>query len=111
MNQESLDPEIRTYHSRLYYLQQNSRTGDIWIGTENSYLQDILKSDNTYITSESWEALSKFLPNYFSEGWNKAEPAQIKGIWSGIQGHTADGLPLVGRIPEKVTGRPGSTGE
>ncbi|KAM6523115.1 hypothetical protein FSOLCH5_003734 [Fusarium solani] len=111
MSQELLDPETRMYHSGLYYLQQNGRTGDIWIGTESSYLRDILKSDDTYVASESWEALSRFLPKYFSEGWDKAEPAQIKGIWSGIQGHTADGLPLVGRIPEKVTGRPGSTGE
>ncbi|EWZ34110.1 hypothetical protein BFJ70_g2356 [Fusarium oxysporum] len=111
INQELLDPETRMYQSGLYYLQQNGRTGDLWLGTETSYLRDILNSDDTYVTPESWEALSRFLPNYFSEGWNKSEPAQMKGIWSGIQGHTADDLPLVGKIPEKVTGRPGSTGE
>ncbi|CAI6091336.1 unnamed protein product [Clonostachys chloroleuca] len=111
MNQVSLDPDTGMYQTGLYYLQQNGITGDIWVGTESSYLRDILKSDDTYVTSESWDALSRFLPNFFSEGWSKAEKARIKAIWSGIQGHTADGLPIVGNIPEKFTGRPGSTGE
>ncbi|CAH0042085.1 unnamed protein product, partial [Clonostachys rhizophaga] len=110
MNQQSLDPDTGMYKSGLFYLQQNAHTGDIWVGTEVSHLRDTLSSDDTYISSDSWEELSKFLPNYFL-GWGKAELGRIKGIWAGIQGHTTDGLPLVGKIPEKVTGRPGSTGE
>ncbi|KAH7141494.1 FAD dependent oxidoreductase [Dactylonectria estremocensis] len=100
----SLDAQTGLYTTGLYYLQQNALTGQIWIGNETALLKDILTSDDTYVPEEAVKALSTILPKFFLEGWGTEETSDVKTIWSGIQGHTADGLPLVGRVPESVTG-------
>ncbi|KXJ89479.1 FAD dependent oxidoreductase-domain-containing protein [Microdochium bolleyi] len=100
-----LDVETGFYDTGLYYLQQNARTGNIWIGNETAYLKDILTSDDTYVPAEARRALSRVLPRFFKEGWQEEQDtSEIESIWSGIQGHTADGLPVVGRVPACVTG-------
>lgn len=96
----SLDPATGLFDTGLYYLQQNALTGRIWIGNETAYLRDILTSDDTYVPEEARRALSTVLPRLFLEGWGEGETtSEVEAIWSGIQGHTADGLPIVGRVP------------
>lgn len=100
---------VRTglYTTGLYYLQQNALTGRIWIGNETAYMSDILTADDTYVPDAAVEALSTILPRLFLKGWGAESFSEIESIWSGIQGHTADGLPVVGRVPSCVTGEEG----
>ncbi|KAH8172547.1 FAD dependent oxidoreductase domain-containing protein [Sarocladium implicatum] len=103
----TLDTETGMYREGLFYLQQNARTGDIWVGNEASSLWKTISGDDTTVSAEAVEALIKFLPEYFKEGWPSGELPQLRGIWTGIQGHSSDGLPLVGRLPSNATGRSG----
>lgn len=99
----TLDHETGLFDTGLYYLQQNARTGCVWIGNETAHMKDILTSDDTVIPERTREALSVVLPRMFLKGWDTATEGEIESIWSGIQGHTADGLPIAGRVPTSLT--------
>ncbi|KAF6831379.1 FAD dependent oxidoreductase superfamily protein, partial [Colletotrichum plurivorum] len=103
-HKETLDAETGLYDTGLYYLQQNALTGRIWIGNETAYMKDILTSDDTYVPNEAVRALSTVLPKLFLEGWGDEQTSEVEAIWSGIQGHTADGLPIVGRVSGSLLG-------
>ncbi|UPK90176.1 hypothetical protein LCI18_001111 [Fusarium solani-melongenae] len=102
-----LDPVTGFFHSGLYYLQQHGTTGDIWVGTDYSNLFDVLTSDDTSVPGQAVEALLRFLPEYFAKGWPTGELPELKGVWTGLQGHTSDGIPLVGRLTKDMSGRDG----
>ncbi|KAI8671855.1 hypothetical protein NCS57_00661900 [Fusarium keratoplasticum] len=102
-----LDPVTGFFHSGLYYLQQHGTTGDIWVGTDYSNLFDVLTSDDTSVPGQAVEALLRFLPEYFTKGWPTSELPELKGVWTGLQGHTSDGIPLVGRLTKDMSGRDG----
>ncbi|RSL52727.1 hypothetical protein CEP53_007993 [Fusarium sp. AF-6] len=103
----TLDPVTGFFRSGLYYLQQHGTTGDIWAGTDYSNLFDILTSDDTSVPGHAVEALLRFLPEYFAKGWPSGELPELKGVWTGLQGHTSDGIPLVGRLTKDLSGRDG----
>ncbi|KAJ3548426.1 hypothetical protein NM208_g1021 [Fusarium decemcellulare] len=107
----TLDIQTGLYTTGLYYLQQNALTGRIWIGNETALMKDILTSDDTYVPGEAKQALSTVLPKFFLEGWGSQSTSEIESIWSGIQGHTADGLPIVGRVPNCITGNSDDDGQ
>ncbi|KAM5349542.1 hypothetical protein ACJ41O_006047 [Fusarium nematophilum] len=107
----TLDAQTGLYTTGLYYLQQNAKTGRIWIGNETACMKDILTSDDTYVPEEARQALSTVLPRLFLKGWDSQTTSEIEAIWSGIQGHTADGLPIVGKVPESIAGSPGDNGQ
>ncbi|KAJ4245541.1 hypothetical protein NW762_014050 [Fusarium torreyae] len=107
LTKTTLDPVSEFYSGGLYYLQQHGNTGDIWIGTDYSNVFDVLTSDDTSVPGHSVEALLNFLPRYFVEGWPEGERPELKRVWTGLQGHTSDGLPLVGKLPKSLSGRDG----
>lgn len=107
----SLEADTGLYNTGLYYLQQNAQTGRIWIGNETAHMRDILTSDDTTIPEVTRQALSTVLPKLFLQGWGAETTSEIEAIWSGIQGHTADGLPVVGQIPVSVTGDDADDGQ
>lgn len=107
----TLDAESGLYDTGLFYLQQNALTGRIWIGNETAYMKDILTSDDTYVPEEARQALATVLPRFFLEGWGEEKTSEIEAIWSGIQGHTADGLPIVGQVPASIAGPDGGDGQ
>ncbi|KAF5971783.1 FAD dependent oxidoreductase superfamily [Fusarium coicis] len=107
LTNSTLDPASERFDGGLYHLQQHATTGDIWVGTDYSNVFDVLTSDNTAVPGHSVEALLKFLPKYFVKGWPEDERPELKGVWTGLQGHTSDGLPLVGKLPKSVSGRDG----
>ncbi|KAF5705120.1 gamma-glutamylputrescine oxidoreductase [Fusarium globosum] len=107
LTKSSLDLVSERFDGGLYYLQQHATTGDIWVGTDYSNVFDVLTSDDTAVPGHSVEALLKFLPKYFVKGWLEDERPELKGVWTGLQGHTSDGLPLVGKLPKSVSGRDG----
>jgi glycine/D-amino acid oxidase-like deaminating enzyme len=105
MDKGTLDPDTNVWSWTLYYITQDPNTGDMYIGGEKQILDQLLVSDDTVIGEIPSEALSKVLPEIFSEGWE--EPQVVKSMWSGIMAFTADGLPLVGRLTGSMTGRNG----
>ncbi|KAF9766911.1 hypothetical protein IL306_000580 [Fusarium sp. DS 682] len=107
----TLDAQTGFFDTGLYYMQQNASTERIWIGNETAYMKDILTPDDTYVPDEAKEALSTILPKLFLQGWGSETISEIESIWSGIQGHTADGLPVVGKVPESLTGTVGDVGQ
>lgn len=110
-HEADLDAATGLYVTGLYYLQQNALTGRIWIGNETARMRDILTSDDTYVPDEARQALRTVLPGLFLEGWGAETGAEVEAIWSGIQGHTADGLPVVGRVGEDVAGEAAGDGQ
>lgn len=91
----------------LYYGNQNPKTGDIFFGGEKSKINEVLVSDDSLVTAACEENISTVLPRYFVKGWSQGQNPEVKKIWSGIMGFTADRLPLVGSLPLGVTKRGG----
>ncbi|KAK9771952.1 putative FAD dependent oxidoreductase domain-containing protein [Seiridium cardinale] len=107
----TLNLESGEFFTGLHYVQQNARTGHFWAGTENSTLLQCLTPDDTQVPPSSIRNLCDFLPRAFVKGcWPEVvDPEKAstdeKAFWSGIQGHTADELPLVGKLPPAVVSR------
>lgn len=105
------DPTTQIMDVGLLYSNQNPRTGDIFIGGEKAKINEILVSDDTQIGAPCVENLSSVLPRVFTKGWKDDEKPEVKQIWSGIMGFTADRLPIIGSLPQKYTKRGEEGGE
>lgn len=101
-----IDPETGIWSYTLYYITQDPESGDIYIGGEKQKAEEVFVSDDTVLPPIPAQNLATILPSIFREGWNDTAP-DVKKMWSGIMGFTADGLPLVGNLSEKATGRAG----
>ncbi|KAF4458110.1 hypothetical protein F53441_118 [Fusarium austroafricanum] len=100
----SYDPETKTVTPGLYYAQQNVKSGEIVIGGECQEVENLLTSDDSEVSLTAKEHISSIIPKIFID----ADSAKTKKVWSGIMGFTPDGLPLVGNLAQKSTGRAGS---
>ena len=105
----SYDAATETFEAGLYYSNQNPKTQDIFIGGEKVALEEIFVADDTLVRKEARENIENVLPRYFEKGWDagKGERPVVKKVWSGIMGFTSDGMPLVGKLHGRVTGREG----
>ncbi|EME84329.1 uncharacterized protein MYCFIDRAFT_152562 [Pseudocercospora fijiensis CIRAD86] len=103
----SYDASDETFSYGLYYITQNEKTGDIFIGGERQKALELLTADDTTISSVSKDTLVNILPKIFAKGWPSGQQPEIKSIWSGVLGFTADHLPWVGRVPKSVSTRHG----
>ena len=74
-------------------------------------MDEMLVSDDSVVNEISKENISSVLPRFFAKGWTDGEEPEIRKVWSGIMGFTADHLPLVGKLPISVTGRGEEGGE
>lgn len=101
MTPPAFDQKTRVIDGGLFYLQQNLRSGDIWVGCDTVRLDEYLDADDTKVDSSAREALEGCLPRIFS-ALDQGPAPVIKAMWSGIQGYTADGMPLVGRLPDSL---------
>ncbi|KAI0706223.1 FAD dependent oxidoreductase [Cytidiella melzeri] len=93
--------------------------GGGWASSFDSALTDIGSSDDSGLSTAVASHLAGALPLFFgSQTWGKEkEPVEdssegvewaqgrTKAQWSGILGISADGLPWVGRLPRKISGR------
>lgn len=95
--------EADTLHTGLYYIQQNAKTGHLWIGGETKTLQDMLTSDDSVVDEPARSGLSTALPRIFKD----VEPVEVRNVWSGIMGFTADHKPMVGKVSAWASGRAG----
>ena len=105
------DAKTGVLEAGLYYSNQNPKTGDIFIGGEKVPMDEIIVSDDSVINEISKENLSTVLPKFFAKGWKEGERPEVRKVWSGIMGFTADHLPFVGKLPLSVTGRGEEGGE
>jgi glycine/D-amino acid oxidase-like deaminating enzyme len=91
----------------FYYITQNAQTGDVFVGGERSKPEDLLTSDDSKISPLSEANLRTILPKIFRRGWKDSEAPVVRKIWSGVMGFTLDHMPLVGQLPNGMTGREG----
>ncbi|KAJ6441521.1 FAD dependent oxidoreductase superfamily protein [Purpureocillium lavendulum] len=100
----NMDTETGVFSAGLYYAQQNARTGAIFIGGEAQKMEDLLSSDDSVIAQEARASLCSVMSRIYDAD---VSPVGEQKVWSGILGFTSDGLPLVGRLSEGLTGRSG----
>jgi glycine/D-amino acid oxidase-like deaminating enzyme len=98
------DAKTGHIHLGLYYAQQNAKTGVMFLGGESQSLGGLLTSDDSNVAEDARQTLTSAAPKI----WEDAGPAEALNVWSGIMGFTADGMPIVGKLPQKLTGRNGS---
>lgn len=99
----------------LDYVTQNVYTGELWYGGglirgKDSGLGAFGDSDDTSMDTMTKIHLHGAGPVFYGkENWGVeiGGEGRVKAEWSGIMGFTADGLPLVGKLPESTTGREG----
>ncbi|KAF4456138.1 FAD dependent oxidoreductase superfamily [Fusarium albosuccineum] len=90
-------------HLGLYYAQQNAKTGVMFLGGESQKLSTLLTSDDSTVAKEAQETLCSAAPCI----WKDVASTEPLDVWSGIMGFTADGMPLVGKLPTSLSGRSG----
>lgn len=95
----SYDLDKGILEAGLYYATQNSNTGDIFIGGEKADIHEYIASDDSKICGITKENIQQVLPSVFTK-----YEGVVKGVWSGILAFTADLLPLVGQLPDFITG-------
>ena len=110
-NPPIFDPDTNVLEAGLYYSNQNPKTGDIFIGGEKVPVDELIVSDDSVVNEISKENISTILPRSFAKGWPESERPEVRKVWSGIMGFTADHLPLVGKLPATVTERGEDGGE
>lgn len=101
----SYDPETQRLGYGLYYLGQSAKTGYFYFGGENARLEESVSADDSCVADHSVEHLETVLPRFF--GKNDRSDWRLISSWSGIMGYSSDGLPIVGRLSPKLTGRAG----
>jgi glycine/D-amino acid oxidase-like deaminating enzyme len=107
LSQIRQDPRSQTQNAGLYYITQDPETRYMLVGGEHFKDGELLSSDDSRLNDTSAQKIGEVLPSTFD---NVQSRPDIKSIWSGIMGFSRDGLPLIGQLPEDVTGRAG-TGE
>lgn len=105
VNSGRFDPDTGILEAGLYYSNQNPHTHDIFIGGEKAYLNELFVSDDSTAGAPCVQNISTILPRFFPKGWAAGEAPEVKKIWSGILGFTADRLPIIGKLPSSVTTR------
>ena len=106
-----LDSDTGIFETGLYYSNQNPHSGDIFVGGETARLDELFTADDTVISAISKENISTILPKLFERGWTVGNAPEVRKVWSGIMGFTADHLPLVGKLPVSITERGEEGGE
>jgi glycine/D-amino acid oxidase-like deaminating enzyme len=116
---QSWDPITTLVEQGLYWMQQNAKTGDLFVGGDLQRLDDFISSDDSVISADSASNLTTLLPkSIFNKGWTNpitndtlsSAPA-LHRFWSGIIGLTGDQLPIVGKVPMCISDRNIEEGE
>lgn len=103
VNKFTYHPETDLWDTQYHYLQQNAKTGDIWVGGECQKLSELLNSDDSTVGEITKQRISDVLPTIFAN----VKPHEVRQIWSGIMAFTSDGCPIVDRVPSSISGREG----
>ncbi|KAM0544370.1 hypothetical protein ACHAPJ_011829 [Fusarium lateritium] len=100
------DAELGLVDSGTRYLQQNAHSGYFFFGGEKATASDTLTADDSVGNPTSAASLKQQLPELFGlDPWSES---RMVSQWTGVMGYTADGWPVVGQLPETITGREGA---
>ncbi|KAL4954406.1 FAD dependent oxidoreductase [Aspergillus filifer] len=98
VHEPTLDLASRISAVGLYYMTQNAKTGDFYLGGEKQKYDEILVSDDTVVPALPADNLTALMTKIFAPPEGVEYTTHPKGIWSGIMGFTADHMPIVGRL-------------
>lgn len=101
----SYDTESGRCAAGTYYMQQNPSSGYFYFGGGEETASGTITRDDSLSPQHSVARLQEKLLALF--GLQDEEDGDIISAWSGIMGYTADGQPMVGRLPSTITGRDG----
>lgn len=101
----SVDPSNRYLADGLIYIAQNARTGCFFAGGKRAPIASILSADDSISSPSSTDFIQESLSLFFGCKSNKA--SRLISSWTGVMCFSSDRMPLVGRLPESVTGRAG----
>jgi glycine/D-amino acid oxidase-like deaminating enzyme len=101
----SCDSETKRVGHGLYYLGQSAKSGYLYFGGENARIDESVSADDSFVAEHSVVHLQSALPRFF--GKDDRSNWRLISSWSGIMGYSPDGLPIVGRLSSKLTGRAG----
>lgn len=99
------DEKRRETELGVHYLQQNAPSGYYFFGGEKIDPVSAITGNDAVVSSSSVQNLLARLPRFL--GQKALLKGQLISSWSGIMGYTADGHPLVGRLPPGLTKREG----
>lgn len=102
---KKLNFETWLQESGVYYGQRTQKTGTIMWGGDKVPIDQLIDADDSIIPQASYEDLASVLPKLFRNKWPDGEKPVVEGLWAGIQGYTADHLPIVGRILADIAPR------
>lgn len=88
-----------------YYLQQNPSSGYFYFGGGEATAANTVTHDDSVVLEHSTACLQEELVKLF--GLEDQSKPGIVSSWTGIMGFTADGQPMVGRLPSTTTDRDG----
>ena len=116
---QSYDPSTTLVEQGLYWMQQNAETGTLFVGGDIQRLDDYITSDDSFTSSDSVRNLTTLLPKrLLDQGWTNtftnaplSSATALHRVWSGILSMTPDQVPIVGSVPESVSGRDHTGGE
>ncbi|CAG7924799.1 unnamed protein product [Penicillium olsonii] len=101
----SCDPETKRVGYGLYYLGQSAKSGYFYFGGENARVDESVTADDSFVAEHSVDHLQSVLPKFF--GRTNTSNWPLVSSWSGIMGESPDGLPIIGRLSSRLTGREG----
>ncbi|KAJ5371473.1 uncharacterized protein N7496_007565 [Penicillium cataractarum] len=90
--------------SQLCYLQQNLESGYYFFGGSYMTAAETLTSNDAINNSRSTAYLQEQLHEFLGV---KPGTGDLVSEWTGVQGMTSDHMPLVGKLPRKLTSRNG----
>lgn len=116
---QSWDPSTTLSELGLFWMQQNAKSGDLFVGGDIQRIDDYLSSDDSLISADSVNNQTTILPKrLFEKGWNNpmtnstlSSATAMHRMWSGIIAMTADQVPIVGEVPKSISGRKLNGGE
>ncbi|KAL2671591.1 hypothetical protein Neosp_014181 [[Neocosmospora] mangrovei] len=92
------------FHDGLQYLAQNARSNLFFMGGDKIRLAESISAKDDKICPNSVDFLRSELSTLF--GMDK-DGSNLISAWSGVMGFSADGMPIAGRLPSRITDRDG----
>jgi glycine/D-amino acid oxidase-like deaminating enzyme len=99
-----LDKNTGTYADGLIYGMQSAKSGHYFFGGAKCAPDELISSDDTVLVDSSVEFLQKSVTSLFGR---ERKDSRLISAWSGVMCFSSDSMPLVGRLPSKLTNRAG----